>query len=307
MRSVASSVILCVLIPLVLGSCAETQLAIHAAKRLSGNNAGQGAYKVGNPYQINGIWYYPAVDYNYSETGVASWYGTKFHGRSTANGEIFDMNTVSAAHRTLPLPSIVRVVNLRNGRAILVRVNDRGPYARGRIIDLSRRSAQLLGFQKQGTAPVRVEIMAQESRRIAHLGRQGKTAAILGAGRLDDSVQVVRIDGSGTRRKTAENGSQIASAVAKRPSAKRTQSVSQQRVKPARYFVQAGAFVYRDLARRMMRKLSPVGPTRLVVARVGNQTFYRVRVGPVFRVKDSDRILNDVIAYGYPDARIVID
>lgn len=115
--------------------------------------------KVGNPYQVAGVWYYPRVDHDYDETGTASWYGRQFHGRPTANGERFDMNKVTAAHPTLPLPSTVRVTNLENGRVLSVRINDRGPFARGRIIDLSRRAAQLLGFESQGTARVRVQIV----------------------------------------------------------------------------------------------------------------------------------------------------
>src|SRR5882762_8889343 len=123
----------------------------------------KGAYKVGTPYQIEGVWYYPAEDFSYDETGLGSWYGEAFHGKSTANGESFDLNSITAAHRTLPLPTIVEVTNLENGRSIQVRVNDRGPYARGRIIDMSRRSAQLLGFEQQGTAKVRVRILVPET------------------------------------------------------------------------------------------------------------------------------------------------
>ena len=123
-----------------------------------------GVYKIGNPYQIMGRWYYPKEDYSYSEVGVASWYGDDFHAKRTANGEKYDMNTLTAAHRTLPLPSIVRVTNLENGRSLVVRVNDRGPYAKERIIDISKRGAQLLGYQTKGTAKVKVEIMPDESR-----------------------------------------------------------------------------------------------------------------------------------------------
>ena len=112
--------------------------------------------KVGNPYQVLGQWYYPRDDARYDETGVASWYGPKFHGLSTANGEPYDMEMVSAAHKTLPLPSYVEVTNLENGRRLVVRVNDRGPFVSGRIIDLSRKSAELLGVERQGTARVRV-------------------------------------------------------------------------------------------------------------------------------------------------------
>src|SRR5215469_12278663 len=91
-------------------------------------------YKVGSPYQIDGIWYYPQEQPDYDETGIASWYGPTFYGKYTANGELYDGNALSAAHRTLPMPVNVRVTNLDNGKSIVVRVNDRGPYARGRII-----------------------------------------------------------------------------------------------------------------------------------------------------------------------------
>ena len=124
-------------------------------------------YKVGNPYKISGVWYYPQADYEYDKVGIASWYGDKFHNKRTANGEIFDMNALTAAHKTLPLPSMVEVTNLENGRKIVLRVNDRGPFVGTRIIDLSRRAAQLLGFQKQGIAKVRVRILAEESMSIA--------------------------------------------------------------------------------------------------------------------------------------------
>lgn len=111
---------------------------------------------VGKPYKIAGRWYSPRQVRYYSKVGIASWYGKMFYGRRTADGEIYDMNRLSAAHPTLPLPAYARVTNLNNGRTIVVRVNDRGPYAKNRLIDLSRRAAQVLGFRMQGTAPVRV-------------------------------------------------------------------------------------------------------------------------------------------------------
>jgi rare lipoprotein A len=166
----------------LLGGCAETTLAVHTAKQLGrGEDKAQGAYKVGDPYQINGVWYYPAEDYAYSETGLASFYGgesrgTNFHGRTTANGEGYDMNALTAAHQTLPMPSLVRVTNLENGRSVVLRVNDRGPFVRGRIIDVSRRSAQLLGFESQGTARVRVEVLADESRALKAAMLRGPAA-----------------------------------------------------------------------------------------------------------------------------------
>ena len=116
-------------------------------------------YKLGRPYEVFGVTYYPYHDPSFVEEGTASWYGADFHGQSTASGEPYDMNAVTAAHKTLPLPSTVRVTNLKNGRSLLVRVNDRGPFVAGRVIDLSRRSAQLLGVYSTGTAPVKVEFV----------------------------------------------------------------------------------------------------------------------------------------------------
>ena len=146
---------------LVLSGCTTVELAAHYAKKMnlrtdadqqSSGAVPQPRYKVGNPYEIDGIWYYPERDLSYDETGIASWYGDEFAGKPTANGEVFDPDIVSAAHKTLPMPSVVRVINLDNGRSLVVRINDRGPFVAGRIIDLSREAARLLGFQKQGIA-----------------------------------------------------------------------------------------------------------------------------------------------------------
>ena len=122
---------------------------------------GGGVYRVGKPYTIAGRVYVPEEDVNYRAEGMASWYGDDFHGRYTANGEVFDMNSISAAHPTLPMPSYVRVTNLRNQRSIVVRINDRGPYANDRIIDLSVQTAKLLGFYGHGLARVRVEYVGR--------------------------------------------------------------------------------------------------------------------------------------------------
>ncbi len=119
-------------------------------------HGGATSVKVGQPYQIDGEWYHPRMVDQYREVGVASWYGMPFHGRKTANGEVYDMHQFTAAHPTLPLPSLARVTNLKNGRSIVVRINDRGPFAKKRIIDLSRRAAWELGFKDQGTTDVEV-------------------------------------------------------------------------------------------------------------------------------------------------------
>ncbi len=122
---------------------------------------GGGTYRVGKPYTIAGKTYVPEEDTHYTAEGMASWYGDDFHGRYTANGEIFDMNGISAAHPTMPLPSYARVTNLKNHKSIIVRVNDRGPYANNRLIDLSVKTAKLLGFYGQGLTKVKVEYVGR--------------------------------------------------------------------------------------------------------------------------------------------------
>lgn len=122
---------------------------------------GGGTYRVGNPYVVAGRVYVPEYDPHYRAEGLASWYGDDFHGRYTANGEIFDLNGITAAHPTMPLPSYARVTNLDNGHSIIVRVNDRGPYSRNRVIDVSVRAAKLLDFYRRGTTRVRVEYVGR--------------------------------------------------------------------------------------------------------------------------------------------------
>src|SRR5690348_7782391 len=163
---------------LLAAGCTTASRAPAPVAKAEPASRGKGTYKVGNPYQIDGVWYYPAEDLSYEETGIASWYGEQFHAKETANGEVFDLNALTAAHRTLPMPSIVQVTNLENGRTIQLRVNDRGPFARGRILDVSRRGAQLLGFEGQVTAKVRVSTLVPESIQVAAIaGRNGSAEA----------------------------------------------------------------------------------------------------------------------------------
>ena len=122
---------------------------------------GGGTYRVGKPYTVGGRVYVPEEDTSYREEGLASWYGDDFHGRLTANGEVFDMASLTAAHPTLPMPCYARVTNLSNGKSLIVRVNDRGPYHGNRLIDVSNKAAELLEFKGNGVARVRVEYVAR--------------------------------------------------------------------------------------------------------------------------------------------------
>jgi rare lipoprotein A len=149
---------------LLLTSCSSSG---NAPTDLTQPSGGKGAFKIGKPYQIAGQWYKPQVDWTYNQTGVASWYGLPFHGKATANGEVYNKFAMTAAHKTLQLPSIVRVTNLENNKSIVVRVNDRGPFVGDRIIDLSYAAAKSLAMDIKGTARVRVQVLPDESRRVA--------------------------------------------------------------------------------------------------------------------------------------------
>src|SRR5437867_23848 len=122
---------------------------------------GGGTYRIGKPYVVGGRTYVPEEDVNYRAEGMASWYGDDFHGRLTANGEVFDMGSLTAAHPTLPMPSYARVTNVSNGKSLVVRVNDRGPYHGNRLIDVSNKAAELLEFKGNGVARVRVEYVGR--------------------------------------------------------------------------------------------------------------------------------------------------
>lgn len=143
----------------------EKKYGVKASPRVANNRSrmrrGGGRYQVGKPYKVKGRWYYPKEDKNYDKKGRASWYGKAFHGRLTANGEVYDMSRLTAAHPTMPLPSYARVTNTENGNSVIVRVNDRGPFAHNRIIDLSARAAQLLDYTHSGTAKVRVQYIGK--------------------------------------------------------------------------------------------------------------------------------------------------
>ncbi|GLQ07269.1 septal ring lytic transglycosylase RlpA family protein [Sneathiella chinensis] len=323
-----------VLLPLLIVSgaslltgCAEVSLLSHAAsevKDMSGSEGSgtvnRGRHKVGKPYQVDNIWYYPKEDPGYSETGIASWYGEPFHGRRTANGAVYDMNQLTAAHKTLPMPTDVRVTNLENGRSIVVTVNDRGPFVHGRIIDLSRRSAQLLGIIQKGTAKVRVEMAnpgGNDTRFIAKTEtsaeeKRNVTAAPMG------EVQTASLNPPPGRAAQTPPATQSGTAVealpapqgdtaAVAPPATGVNSLEVAPVQPTEIFIQAGAFVDFDNANKLSARLSSLAATKVTQVLVNGQDFYRVRIGPVDNVADADQLLARLLNSGHTEARIVIE
>jgi len=320
-----------VLIAFVLSACAETEFLIHSAKRVTGSaDKPSTQYKIGKPYKIKETWYYPGENYEYEETGIASWYGPKFHGKRTANGAIFDMNTRTAAHRTLPMPSFVRVTNLVNGHSLVLKVNDRGPYKGNRIIDISKRGAQLLGFHDAGTARVRVQIMADESRAIAaRMKSEVQLAAIgspitvarlpkpavateslsplPGANSSPGKVNPAPAKAGGIEKSTVRSAPQRLAARNTSSPKPETGVVTVEPVTKTNLYIQAGAFGQFDNANKVKARLSPLGTVKISSVLVNGRDLYRVRVGPLSNVAAADQLLGRIIGSGYANARIIVD
>ncbi len=251
-----------------------------------------GTYKIGAPYKIMGNWYYPKEDYGYSEVGIASWYGKDFHAKTTANGEKYDMHALTAAHRTLPLPTIVKVTNLENGRSLVLRVNDRGPYAKNRIIDISKRGAQLLGFQTQGTAKVRVEVMEEESKQLK--------AALLGQTYVAESSSKQVVKSAKFVEGETRNPLQLIGAGYEKNKVANTYPKGS-------WFVQAGAYSKEVAAQNLSRQLDQFGETNIYKVMVNGGELYRVRVGPYTYKKEAEVALAKVKHFGIYNAAVVQD
>lgn len=281
-----------ILLALVLAGCASDDLP-------TGANGGH--YKVGSAYQIKGVWYYPKEEPGYDETGIASWYGDYFHGRKTANGEIYNMNSLTAAHRTLPLPTFVDVTNLENGKQIRLRVNDRGPYARGRIIDVSRRAAELLGFKDKGVAKVRVTFAGRVNG-IGPTSQAPATAAPLAA------VTMEPLDGGAATAPETRTAS-LGPAIPMTGGVDALEGEVRQVPVTGKtsIWVQTGAFESSSNAQRQLSQLNKAGPARVAESRTSGRAIYRVRLGPIASVEDADAKLDQVIGLGFNGAQIVVD
>lgn len=303
----------------------------------------RGTYKVGKPYKIDGTTYTPREEFNYTETGVASWYGPGFHTKATANGERYDQSDRTAAHRTLQMPAIVRVTNLENGMSTVVRINDRGPFARNRIIDLSRTAAQELDIIRAGTARVRVEQLPQESMAVKDVA--------LGGGGPDEQHQALAALASGQRSAPAAVPAAVpppppvavaavqpepapppppppqpmtpAQAgwggappprsapvhVAATPPAAATPvaAASAPGVHASGFYIQVGAFSTPENAERQRSAVRSYGTTEVTHGATSGREVYRVRLGP-YTTSDAAGIVADRLKRsGYGDARVIAD
>lgn len=234
--------------------------------------------KVGSPYTVGGQRFVPQRDDDYDVVGIASWYGPTFNGRPTANGEIFDQNAMTAAHTTLPIPSIAEVTNLENGRQVVVRINDRGPFVDDRLIDLSRAAADQLGYRSNGLARVRVRYLGPAYPR-AQPPDPGYQLADIGSRDTVPALEDVARDAP-------------FSPIWVPPSADGLT-------------VQAGAFADLRNANRLASRLSGAGDVRVEAVEIGGQTFYRVFVGHWPDRASANAARSRLASYGIRDARIV--
>jgi rare lipoprotein A len=256
--------------------------------------AAGGIYKIGTPYEIEGEWYYPQEDATYDNTGIASWYGPKFHGRRTANGEIFDMDLLTAAHPTLPMPVRAKVTNLENGRSVIVRINDRGPFAKDREIDMSRHAAGVLGFKDKGTARVRVQYL-------------GRAPLYDSAGRLIKRQEPDRFIAE--KPKTPKEASKVAAAPVQPVDVLTADGKKLPKaeidVEEKRYAVQVGVFSMRENAVALQDKLRAFSPVKIVEVKMGGATLYRVKMGGANIRADARTTLERLVAAGHTDAVII--
>jgi len=256
--------------------------ACGSARRTYDDSAPSGpTYKVGKPYKVSGKIYRPAADPHYDRTGLASWYGSKFHGRKTANGDLFNMNALTAAHTTLPMPSYVRVTNMENGRWLILKINDRGPFVGDRLIDVSRRAAQLLGFEKKGVTKVRVQ-------------------AVNGPG------------GERPKQILAQNNTPIVPVmkapllVAKPPD--RQQIPASKNIESGKnIYVQIGAYSDKNNAKKTGDSVHHISDIKIERIDINGQNLYRVRIGPHPTMELAEIILGRILSLGHNTARIVTD
>ena len=289
-----------------VGSAGLLAAACASTEHMAAPSPHAGEYRVGTPYTVEGVHYVPKEQPTYDKTGTASWYGAQFHGRLTADGEVFDRNKLTAAHPTLPLPSNVLVTNLENGKSVEVRVNDRGPFAGGRLIDLSERAADILGYKSKGLAQVRV----------TYLGRaDGKGGRVVPPPYTPPDVATAIAAVPTTRVQEASLMPVVVDAAAPpveapppaaAPAPQTADNTVTHPVAATPLYVQAGAFASLDNANRVVVTLKAFGASISAMMKDG-QALYRVRLGPFSDIAAAGAALVRVQQLGHNEARIVVD
>ena len=302
-----------------LSSCTSVELAANLGKKVflkkDLSDKSNGIYKIGNPYIVDGKRYYPKKDLNYDEKGIASWYGPKFHGKLTANGEIFNQYKLTAAHKTLPIPSAVKVTNLKNNKSLIVRINDRGPFVNDRIIDLSYQSAKKLNLLKSGTGFVRVQLLRSESLLLEKLAKKGQFPEINEIKKrttppinqvIHSNVSIKKIGednlvvNSQNKFNEKKNKGHIED-VQKKVQALKING------KSYKIWVQIASFSNKKSASILKTKFNSIKNINIKKTNLKGKYFYRVRVGPFREINDTKEIYNFLINSGMEGTKIFVE
>ena len=254
-------------------------------------------YKIGKKYNVGGRYYYPKKDLYYNKTGIASWYGPKFHGKLTANGEIYNQYALTAAHKTLPLPSAVKVTNLKNNKSIVLRINDRGPFVNDRIIDLSSKAADILDLKREGTGLVRVQILREKSLYLEKLAKQGSFPEI------------------NDLKETELPNITIPSKVAVKIKDTKNQKIVKKKInynlknlnKEYKIYIKLASFSSKENAEIMKKKVSYIDKVKIYKIYKLNKTLYQVKAGPFLSVEKVDQLHSLLLQKGMQGAKIIIE
>ena len=254
-------------------------------------------YKIGKKYNVGGKYYYPKKDLYYNKTGIASWYGPKFHGKLTANGEIYNQYALTAAHKTLPLPSAVKVTNLKNNKSIVLRINDRGPFVNDRIIDLSSKAADILDLKREGTGLVRVQILKDKSLHLEKLAKRGTFPEIadLKEAELPNIIMPNKV---AVKIKNTKN-----------------QKIVSQKInynlknfnKEYKIYIKLASFSSNKNAEIMKKKVSYIDRVKIYKIFKVNKVLFQVKAGPFSSVEKVDELHSLLLKKGMQGAKIIIE
>ena len=296
---------ICILLSLFLiQSCTSgVEVAANLGKKYlipkeKGVTVAKPLYKIGNKYNVKGKYYFPKKDLTYNKTGIASWYGPKFHGKLTANGEIYNQYALTAAHKTLPLPSAVKVTNLQNNKSVILRINDRGPFVNDRIIDLSSKAADVLGLKTNGTGLVRVILLKDKSLLLEKLAKNGSFPEIIDLPKSElpavniPKTTAVKIDGKSKKNKSVK---------------KIIKYELNNLNKEYNIFIQIASFSSSQNAKIMKEKVSYIEKVKIYKKLSRTKTFYQVKAGPFKSVKKVDELHSLLLQKGMQGAKIIIE
>ena len=254
-------------------------------------------YKIGKKYNVGGKYYYPKKDLYYNKTGIASWYGPKFHGKLTANGEIYNQYALTAAHKTLPLPSAVKVTNLKNNKFIVLRINDRGPFVNDRIIDLSSKAADILDLKREGTGLVRVQILREKSLYLEKLAKQGSFPEI-------NNLKATELPNITIPRKVAVK---IKDTKNQKIITKKINYNLKNFNKEYKIYIKLASFSSKKNAEIMQKKVSYIDKVKIYKIYKMNRTLYQVKAGPFLSVEKVDQLHSLLLQKGMQGAKIIIE